>query len=296
MGRDGNSPAAKIVLPLLAFVLLVTGACSASVGEDKGQGRATTTAAGERNSEPSPSAGKGMSLPDRRPDITGTITETTRGDPAAKPVIRILVEEDPNVEFSAGPNAEGREKLYFEVTEETRIFIRRGGGRGEVMPATASDLAKGRTVDAWHTGHMVMESYPSQTVASEAVIFSPSRARPEVFFPKQLSGPVDVMTSLTRGDLTLDGKGCLHVEEPKYNTDSVPVWPAGFGVNTSGDEVRVLDEDGRILGEVGQRIKLGGGEISEKALDGNDLMEKPLLGELLERCPGDYWLVSSHEF
>ncbi|MDQ3376785.1 MAG: YobA family protein [Actinomycetota bacterium] len=242
MGRNSNSPAVKIMLPLLAAVLLLTGACG-------------------KSGKPSPSSGKETSLPDGRPDITGTITEVGRGDPGTNSIERILVEEDPDFEHSEGPNTEGWEKLYFEVTDETRIFIRRGGDRGEVRPASAADLAKGQTVNAWHTGHAVMESYPGQTVASEVMISSSPRTRPAVFFPRQV-------------------------------TDSGPIWPVDFEVDASGDETRVLDENVRVVGRVGERIYLGG-EIPIEALEGNDLMEKPLLRELLERCPGGYWLVAA---
>lgn len=116
---------------------------------------------------------------------------------------------------------------------------------------------------------------------------------PDVFLPRQAFGSGDGMLALIRGELTLDEKGCLHVEEPKYNTDSIPVWPADFGVDTPGDEARVLDKSGRIVGRVGQRIKLGGGEIPKGALEGNGLVGKQTLRELLERCPGDYWLVTA---
>lgn len=116
---------------------------------------------------------------------------------------------------------------------------------------------------------------------------------PNVFLPRPTFAAADSMTALTRGRLTLDAKGCLHVEEPKHNTGSVPVWPANFVVDTSKDEVRVLDDNGKVVGRVGQRIKLGGGEIPEEALGGNDLVEESLLEELLERCPGTYWLVAA---
>lgn len=216
MKRTSDSPAAKIML-LLAAVLLLTGACG-------------------KSGKPSPSSGKETSLPDGRPDITGTITEVGRGDPGTNSIGRILVEEDPDFEHSEGPNAEGWEKLYFEVTDETRIFIRRGGDRGEVRPASAADLAKGQTVNAWHTGHAVMESYPGQTVASEVVISASTRTRPAVF---------------------------------------------------SVDETRVLDENARVAG--GESIYLGAVNIPMEILEGNDLMEKPLL----ERCSGRCWLVAA---
>jgi len=157
-------------LPLLATLVLFAGACGASVGENGGEAPAdTATREG---------SGRTAVLPDGPPDITGTITEVKRGELGAGSAGRILVEEDPAV-------AKVGEKLYFEVGDETRIFIRRGGGQGEARPATAGELAKGQTVDAWHTGHPVMESYPGQTVASEVVISPPPPTRSAVFLPVQ---------------------------------------------------------------------------------------------------------------
>lgn len=290
MEHDGSPPIVKILLPLLAAVLLLTGACGASVENDKGQTKANTTALGEKSNKPSLSDDKRTSLPDRRPDIIGTITEVKRKDQGTNPFEWILVEEDPEIKASIGPNMEGSEKLYLEVTDETRIFTRRGD-RGEITPATVTDFAKGQMVNAWHTGS-VMESYPGHTGAREVVI-SPSQTRSTVFFPRQTLASVDSMTSQIRGKLTLDEEGCLHVEEPKYNIDSVPVWPADFEVDTSQDRVRILNKDGRVVGEVGQRVKLGGGQIPEEVLEGNDLIGKQALRELLERCPGGYWLVGA---
>lgn len=43
-----------------------------------------------------------------------------------------------------------------------------------------------------------------------------------------------MMTSMIRGRLTLDGQGCLRVEDPEYRADSAPVWPAGFEVEPPG--------------------------------------------------------------
>lgn len=176
MGRDGSQPAARCVLSLIAAVVLFAGACRApTVGE--GQARTTPTSAEEETGRsPSPGVGE-ASPPNRRPDLTGTITKVKRRDQGTNPSEWILVEEDPDVEFSAGPNTEGWGKLFFEITDNTRIFVRRGGDGGEVVAATAADLAKGQTVDAWHGNHDVAESYPGQTVASEVVIHPPPHRR-----------------------------------------------------------------------------------------------------------------------
>lgn len=118
-----------------------------------------------------------------------------------------------------------------------------------------------------------------------------SSSDPEVFFPRQAFGGEGGMMALTEGRLTLDGEGCLRIETPGYAP--VPVWPADFGLDTGDDGVRVLDREGRLVGRVGQKISLGGGGIPKGTLEGNDLLDKRTLDELLERCPGGYWLVTA---
>lgn len=137
MGRNGGQPAAAFLLSVMPR-----------------RGRAPAG----RPARPRPC----RTAPEHNGDDHGG---KTRG---ADPAGRILLEEDPGV-------AKAGEKLYFEARAETRIFIRRGGGQGDARPATAGELAKGQTVDAWHTGHSIMESYPGQTVASEVVIALPPR-------------------------------------------------------------------------------------------------------------------------
>ena len=104
MERDSNPLAAKILL--LAAVLLLTGACGASTARDDGHARATSTITEESAGRP-PTGGTGTSSPDREPDLTGTVTENKHGDKETNTYGWILVEEDPGVEYSAGPNAEG---------------------------------------------------------------------------------------------------------------------------------------------------------------------------------------------
>lgn len=98
------------------------------------------------------------------------------------------------------------------------------------------------------------------------------------------------MMAETSGELVLDDEGCLRVEEHPGHADKVPVWPAGYGLDTSGGEVRVLDEEGRVAAKVGERVYMGGGEIPKGQIKlGDEGMSK----KLFERCPGTYWVVGS---
>ncbi len=92
------------------------------------------------------------------------------------------------------------------------------------------------------------------------------------------------------GKLVLDDEGCLRIEEHPGHTDTVPIWPAGFELDTSGDEVSVLDEEGRVVATVGEKVYMGGGGVPK---DRVTLADERMLRELYKRCPGEYWIVGS---
>ncbi len=92
------------------------------------------------------------------------------------------------------------------------------------------------------------------------------------------------------GKLVLDDEGCLRIEEHPGHTVTVPIWPAGFEPDTSGDEVSVLDDEGRVAATVGERVYMGGGGVPK---DRVTLADEGMLRELFERCPGEYWIVGS---
>lgn len=109
-----------------------------------------------------------------------------------------------------------------------------------------------------------------------------SRRVPEVFFPRTRkvldSGP----TAMMGGKLLLDEEGCLKVQPGDY----VPVWPADLRLET-GDRVRVVGPQGRIVAEVGKKVYMGGGQVGlPKAV-----VDPRTARELRSRCSediGDY--------
>ena len=70
----------------------------------------------------------------------------------------------------------------------------------------------------------------------------------------------------------------------------VPLWPPGYEPSVGGDEFRVLDTEGRVVGRVGEMITMGGGGIREEAPT-EDVLDQRTKRELLERCQGTYFLV-----
>ena len=109
----------------------------------------------------------------------------------------------------------------------------------------------------------------------------------EVFFPTQRPAKFGY-EELQSGELIRDATGCLRV---RYQAGAVvPLWPPGYEPSAGGDEVRVLDAEGRIVGRVGEMVTMGGGGIREEALT-EDVLDQDTKRELLERCPGTYFLV-----
>ena len=109
----------------------------------------------------------------------------------------------------------------------------------------------------------------------------------EVFFPKrrEVNFGYDELQS---GELVRDAAGCLRVRYKGGNV--VPLWPPDLEPSVKGDEVRVLDGEGRVVARVGAKISMGGGGIREDALTG-EILDQRTKRELLERCPGAYYLV-----
>lgn len=141
------------------------------------------------------------------------------------------------------------------------------------------------------------------TTSPQAPPQARSQAPPEPFFPTLRALNAAVPEARLEGKLALDEKGCLLIQPPPVNKakfpganihkfpGTVPLWPAYYRLETEKGEVRVLDEDGRVVARVGERVSMGGGEIAAETIRGNDLMGEQELRELSERCPDDYWMV-----
>jgi len=105
---------------------------------------------------------------------------------------------------------------------------------------------------------------------------------PAPFFPVQRGG-LDQMDALLQGELELDD-GYLRV---KYFDDNyLLIWPHGFSLLTEGKEIQVIDSDGQVVTRVGDRIKVGGGEVPA------EIVEKYIGQPLPDNCTGPYWIVS----
>lgn len=108
------------------------------------------------------------SVPNSRPHITGFVTVLEPAPGRELPARRILVEEKPG-SCLRGNLREGCDRLYLDVTDKTRIFLKAGDGEKALSPASVADLQRGQRVHAWHTGALT-KSYPGQGRARVLVI------------------------------------------------------------------------------------------------------------------------------
>ena len=169
--RDVAVIASRVVLAFAVFAVLVTSAC-AQGGQDSPQRGAKGGGQRGEGERSNPVVRQEPTIQqDKRQTLTGVISDEEKGPcPYSKrPCTRILVEEDPDAGCggSRGPLASGCEKMYFDVTRKTPVFLKVGDARER---GSVTDLRKGLRVRADYTGYDVAESYPSQTGARAVTI------------------------------------------------------------------------------------------------------------------------------
>lgn len=107
-----------------------------------------------------------------------------------------------------------------------------------------------------------------------------------VIFITQNVVPGLTMEALFQGRVVLDGAGCLRLDSPDPAT---VVWPKGFTIVADGDTLRVRDASGRVIGHVGGRFNLGGGELG--SLHASVPVSDADRARAHASCPGGYWIV-----
>ncbi len=94
------------------------------------------------------------------------------------------------------------------------------------------------------------------------------------------------MTTMGSGQLILSDNGCLRLKAGEYT--SLLIWPPNYSLNTEGNHVRVINENGQVAAEVGDEIQVGGGELSSLQVEA---IPESLRQQLPERCPPPYHAV-----
>jgi hypothetical protein len=108
----------------------------------------------------------------------------------------------------------------------------------------------------------------------------------DVFFPTQKESGTPQMEVLGRGWLVYQG-GCLRITPFYYfGKGELIIWPYGYGYEVAGREVRVLNQDGKVVARSGHWIKVGGGLAANK-----EIAEK-IYGQPIpeDKYPGPYFI------
>ncbi|MGH7466060.1 MAG: hypothetical protein ACREK1_12840, partial [Longimicrobiales bacterium] len=106
--------------------------------------------------------------------------------------------------------------------------------------------------------------------------------RTGVIFVAQNVVPGAVMEALFEGRVVADSAGCLRLDSPDPAT---VVWPKGFTISESGGALRVRNDVGREIGQIGGSFRLGGGEV-QSLQEGVSAADRQ---RAQTNCPGRYW-------
>ncbi|MBN1658225.1 MAG: PD40 domain-containing protein [Anaerolineae bacterium] len=106
---------------------------------------------------------------------------------------------------------------------------------------------------------------------------------PVIFFFHQKEAPNAYMQALMEGELVLVD-GCLRIGGADGH---VPIWPWDFALAAGAGDAQVVDGDGRIAAQIGDRLRLSGGEAPAAPL------VEDAARPLLANCPGPYWIVGN---
>jgi hypothetical protein len=114
---------------------------------------------------------------------------------------------------------------------------------------------------------------------------SPTSSSPPFFPVLKEPNPIN-FDLLAVGRLSLEDN-CLRLKPlALFGESLLLIWPYGYTLKIEGKKIRVVDNNGIVVASVGDKIKVGGGEISLE-------MVEEYIGEpLSDNCTGPYWRVS----
>jgi hypothetical protein len=104
--------------------------------------------------------------------------------------------------------------------------------------------------------------------------------QPIPYFPVQSEVQKIGLGALLSGELVIDDNGCLRV----FNY--LILWPYGYTFEMEGNDIWVVNEEEVRVAKVGDKVRMGGGEIPP------DFAEEKIGQALPEDCAGSYWLVA----
>lgn len=102
---------------------------------------------------------------------------------------------------------------------------------------------------------------------------------PTPYFPVQAEVQELGLLAQMTGELVLDD-GCLRV------WDTLILWPYGYTLEIEDGDIWVVSEHSERVTKVGDRVRMGGGQISA------EFAEEKIGRSLPEGCTGPFWLVA----
>jgi hypothetical protein len=140
---------------------------------------------------------------------------------------------------------------------------------------------------------LVLTACTSTTVSSlqpsENPLLATSDLGETIYFPRQkkTEGERAVMEALVRGTLVLvDNCIRLQYQADEVDIDYLLIWPPDFYISNENGAVNILDENKNIVASIGDKVKMGGGEIHLLSL-----LDKFIQEQVPPQCPGLYWIV-----
>lgn len=110
-----------------------------------------------------------------------------------------------------------------------------------------------------------------------------------VFFPRQklVDGEWIRLSGEIYGEI-IEEDGCLRLNSNEGRESYLIIWPPDYSLNTENDTIQIYNAAGQIMGTIGERVHMGGGEIN--SLEGVISVDQQLLEELPPNCTGPYWI------
>jgi hypothetical protein len=102
---------------------------------------------------------------------------------------------------------------------------------------------------------------------------------------KDTDGPQ--MLALMEGRLALT-EGCLRIQSSYGEESYAAIWPFEFSFSKNGGNVHILNGEGQVVAQVGDQIRVSGGEIPGLS---EEEFEENFIGTF--ECSGRYWIVNS---
>jgi hypothetical protein len=108
-----------------------------------------------------------------------------------------------------------------------------------------------------------------------------------IFFPRQVKteGERAVMQALTRGTLVLVDN-CIRLERGKSLENYLLIWPPDFNLSIENGTIEILNEDGETVAHIGDRVRIGGGEVHSLVM-----LDKFIQEQVPSQCTGPYWII-----